>query len=193
MSTEIETTATEQRDEMISAELMAGRSVRSIQKQFGINTAELDRILEKRWPIDLAARRRMVMTDLGKLDQLAQVFFEKGMAGDVPSGTLAVKIWERKHELVGLNAATRIEVVQAPADQPDDFQRIYDAISRCAAEQKAKRGNGTLALKASDPDPDSDPDPGPLDSTSSKRGTLGDLPQCAVGGLSGGGPLDLSY
>ena len=60
----------------------------------------------------------MIKTDLAKLDRLTQVFYEKALDGDVQSGLLTVRIWERKHELLGMNAATKIEIVQEPPDAP---------------------------------------------------------------------------
>jgi len=45
-------------------------------------------------------------------------------AGDVQSGLLTVRIWERKHELLGMNSAAKIEIVQAPAEQPSSYERI---------------------------------------------------------------------
>src|SRR5215831_18975849 len=93
-------TAIEPRDEQVAEALVAGRSVRAVQKQFGLTTAELDAALDRLWPIDTAARLRTIKTDLGQLNQLTQVFYEKALAGDVPAGTVTVKLWERKHQLL---------------------------------------------------------------------------------------------
>jgi len=71
----------EQRDEAIADALTAGRSLRSVRKEFGLSTAELDSALERLWPIDAVARLRMIKSDLGKLDRLTQVFYEKALAG----------------------------------------------------------------------------------------------------------------
>src|SRR5215469_9277881 len=118
----------EQRDEAIAEALTAGRSMRAVRREFGISTAELDGALERLWPIDAVARLRMIKADLGKLDRLTQVFFEKALAGDVQSGLLTVRIWERKHELLGMNAAAKFEVVTAPREAPNSYARITAAL-----------------------------------------------------------------
>src|SRR5262245_60068794 len=51
-------------------------------------------------------------------------------AGDVQSGLLTVRIWERKHELLGMNSAAKIEIVQAPAEAPTRHEKITAAIMR---------------------------------------------------------------
>jgi len=114
----------EQRDEAIAEALTAGRSLRAVRKEFGISTAELDGALERLWPIDAVARLRMIKSDLGKLDRLTQVFYEKALAGCIQSGLLAVRIWERKHELLGMNAAAKFEVVTASPQAETQHNKI---------------------------------------------------------------------
>lgn len=153
----------EQRDEAIAEALTAGRSMRAVRKEFGISTAELDGTLERLWPIDVASRIRMVKGDLGKLDRLTQVFYEKALAGCIQSGLLTVRIWERKHELLGMNSAAKIEIVQAPSEAPTRYEKLTEAIMRLTGGPdrqpfQPKRLNGGLS-----PDPDDDADePDPL-------------------------------
>src|SRR5262249_55172199 len=118
----------QQRDEAIAEALTAGRSVRAVRKEFGISTAELDGALERLFPIDIAARLRLIQVDLGKLDRLTQVFYEKALAGCIQSGLLTVRIYERKHELLGMNSAAKIEIVQAPPEAPTSYERITEVI-----------------------------------------------------------------
>src|SRR5215471_269613 len=73
----------EQRDEQVAEAIVSGRSLQVVRKEFGLSTAELDIVLEKLWPIDTQARLRIVKRDVGKLDRLTQVFYEKALAGDV--------------------------------------------------------------------------------------------------------------
>src|SRR5262249_42087353 len=113
-----------QRDEAIAEALAAGRALGAVRKEFGINTAELDAALERLWPIDAVARLRMIKSDLGKLDRLTQVFYEKALGGCIQSGLLTVRIWERKHELLGMNAAAKFEVVTAPPEAPPRHEKI---------------------------------------------------------------------
>src|SRR5499427_6727437 len=121
-------TVFEQRDEQVAEAIVSGRSLQVVRKEFGLSAAELDIVLEKLWPIDTQARLRIVKRDVGKLDRLTQVFYEKALAGDVQSGLLTVRIWERKHELLGMNSAAKIEIVQAPLEAPTSYERIKAAI-----------------------------------------------------------------
>ena len=129
----------EQRDEAIAEALTAGRSLRAVRKEFELSTAELDGALERLWPIDAVARLRMIKSDLGKLDRLTQVFYEKALAGCIQSGLLTVRIWERKHELLGMNAAAKFEVVTAPPEAPSRHERIREAIMRLTEQPPVRR------------------------------------------------------
>jgi len=129
----------EQRDDAIAEALTAGRSLRSVRKAFGISVEELDGVLERLWPIDAVARLRMIKADLGKLDRLTQVFYEKALAGCIQSGLLTVRIWERKHELLGMNAAAKFEVVTAPPEAPPRHERIREAIMRLTEQPPVRR------------------------------------------------------
>ena len=67
--------------------------------------------------------------DVGRIDRLIQVFYEKALAGDVQSGLLTVRIWERLHELLGLDAVQRIDlqIVQTPQAETrhDKIRRVF--------------------------------------------------------------------
>jgi len=145
-------TEIEQRDELVAEAITSGRSLRAVRKEFGLSVAELDAALERCWPIDLAARLRMIRTDGGKLDRMIEVFFQKAIAGDVNSATLVVKALERKAELFALNAAQRIDlqVIRAP-EQPSRFDRIYAAIMQVKhgpdwQPQDANGGDGAVGV-----------------------------------------------
>ena len=127
-------TAIEQRDELIAEALVAGRSIRAVRKEFGLSTAELDGVLERLYPIDTAARLRMIKGELGKLDRLLEVFYAKGLQGDPISAGVAVKIWERKHDLAGLTTATRIDLSIVPPEAPTSYEKIAAAIKRVAEQ-----------------------------------------------------------
>jgi len=94
-------TAIEQRDEAVAEAIVGGRSLRSVRKEFRLTEAEIDAALERLWPIDTASCLQMIKADLGQITRLTQVFFEKGLAGDTQSCLCAVRLWERKHELLG--------------------------------------------------------------------------------------------
>src|SRR5215471_13856969 len=123
----------EQRDEAIVEALVAGRSVRVVQREFSLTVAELDAALERCFPLDNAARLRMIRGDLSRLDRLIEKFYLKAIAGDgdVHSGLLTVKAWERKAELLGLDAVQRIDlqIINPPQEVPR-HEKIRQAIMR---------------------------------------------------------------
>jgi hypothetical protein len=85
----------------------------------------------------------MIKSDLGKLDRLTQVFYEKALGGCIQSGLLTVRIWERKHELLGMNAAAKFEVVTAPPEAPPRHEKIRMAIERLTGRKLPQNiGNG---------------------------------------------------
>src|SRR5215471_1006439 len=128
-------TVIEQRDEQVAEAIVSGRSLQVVRKEFGLSAAELDIVLEKLWPIDTQARLRIVKRDVGKLDRLTQVFYEKALAGDVQSGLLTVRIWERLHELLGLDAVQRIDLIINPPQEVPRHEKIRQVIERLTGRQ----------------------------------------------------------
>ena len=137
--------AIEQRDDAIVGALVAGRSVRVVQREFSLTVAELDAALERCFPLDNAARLRMIRGDLSRLDRLIEKFYVKAITGngDVHSGLLTVKAWERKAELLGLDAVQRIDLqIINPPKAPPRHELIREAIERLTGRQLPNDGNG---------------------------------------------------
>jgi hypothetical protein len=59
--------------------------VRAVKKQFALSDAELDASLQRLWPVDHAARVRMIKRDVCRLDKLTETFYAKALAGVVTS------------------------------------------------------------------------------------------------------------
>jgi len=140
-----DTAAIEQRDDAIVGALVAGRSVRVVQREFSLTVAELDAALERCFPLDNAARLRMIRGDLSRLDRLIEKFYVKAITGngDVHSGLLTVKAWERKAELLGLDAVQRIDLqIINPPKAPPRHELIREAIERLTGRQLPNDGNG---------------------------------------------------
>ena len=140
-------TALLDRDEVIAEALASGRSTRAITKELRVTTAELDAALERLFPIDTQARVRMIKSDLAQINRLTEIFFLKAVAGDVQAGTLTVKIWERKHELLGLDAVQRIDLqIINPPQQIPRHEKIRQVIERLTGRelQHPNDGNGRL-------------------------------------------------
>ena len=137
--------AIEQRDDAIVGALVAGRSVRVVQREFGLTVVELDQALERCFPLDTAARLRTIRADLGKLDRLIEKFYLKAIAGDgdVNSATLVVKAWERKSALPGLDAVQRIDLqIINPPQQVPRHERIREAIMRLTRPEQFQQPSG---------------------------------------------------
>jgi hypothetical protein len=139
--------AIEQRDDAIVGALVAGRSVRVVQREFGLTVVELDQALERCFPLDTAARLRTIRGDLSRLDRLIEKFYLKAMAGDgdVNSAALVVKAWERKAELLGLDAVQRIDLqIINPPQQVPRHEKIAEVIMRLTGRdgQQLNDGNG---------------------------------------------------
>jgi hypothetical protein len=135
-------TAIEQRDDAIVGALVAGRSVRAVQREFSLTITELDQALERCFPLDNAARVRTIRGDLSRLDRLIEKFYLKAIAGDgdVNSAALVVKAWERKAELLGLDAVQRIDLqIISPPEAPARHERIREAIMRLTEQPPVRR------------------------------------------------------
>jgi len=154
----------EEREDAVIAALLGGRTVRAVRKDFNLTLDEIDAIILRTWPVDSRARLRMIMTDLGKLDRLIAEFYKRAIlsqdATAAAFATVAIKAMERKHQLTGVEAATRIDlqVITQPKEMKS-HERIKQAIYRIArpgqqpppgveepaADQLPSDGNGHAA------------------------------------------------
>jgi hypothetical protein len=132
--------AIEQRDEEVVEAITSGRSLRAVQRQFGLTLTEFDQALERCFPLDVAARMRMIRGDLAKLDKLIDEFYQKAVREHDPhSAIVAIKAWERKHDITGAGAAQRIDLTVMPKEHVTGYEKITAAIERIAR----RRGNGS--------------------------------------------------
>ena len=136
-----DTTAIQRRDEQIVAALEAGQSVRTVQRQFKLTVAELDEALERAFPLDNAARLRTIRGDLSRLDKLIEKFYAKALADDgITFATLVVKAWERKANLLGLDAVRQVDLqLIRPPDAPTQHERIKQAILSMVEREQPER------------------------------------------------------
>src|SRR5262249_37829433 len=133
----------EEREEAVVTALLSGRTVRSVRREFNLTLDQIDAIIARTWPVDNRARVRMIMTDLGLLDRLIGEFYKRALASEDATSaafaTVAPKAMERKHELTGMSAATRIDlqVTSQPVEERSSFEKIHAMILRIG-----KKGNG---------------------------------------------------
>jgi hypothetical protein len=85
--------AIETRDvtEQVATAISAGRSLRLIKRDFSLTETELDQVLEKLWPVSNDARIRMVKHDLGRLERIIEMLFEKSVAGNIDAAGTLIK------------------------------------------------------------------------------------------------------
>src|SRR5262249_34140405 len=100
----------DERDEQVAEAIVSGKSLRVVRREFGLSQAEIDSVLERLWPVDTEARIRMIKRDVGRLDRLTQIFYEKALGGCIQSGLLTVRIYERLHSLIGADATRQIDL-----------------------------------------------------------------------------------
>jgi len=125
--------AIEERDEAVVEAITAGRSLRAVRREFGLTVAEFDQALERCFPLDVAARMRMIRGDLAKLDRLIDEFYRKALKEQDPHAAIvAIKAWERKHDITGAGNQQRIDLTVQPAEYETGHQQIRAAIMRVA-------------------------------------------------------------
>jgi hypothetical protein len=127
MSTAIETQ--DERDEQVAEAITSGRSLRAVRKEFGLSQVEIDSVLERLWPIHTAARITMIKHDLSILTRLCETFYQKALAGCTQSGLCVIRVLERKHELLGMNSAVKIEIAQGLALPWDPSRAMVSILS----------------------------------------------------------------
>ena len=88
---------------------------------------------------------RTIRGDLGRLDRLIEKFYLKAIAGDgdVNSAALVVKAWERKAELLGLDAVQRIDLqIINPPQQVPRHEKIRQVIERLTGRELQQPNDG---------------------------------------------------
>src|SRR5262249_52892096 len=153
----------EQREEAVATALLSGRSVNAVRKEFNLTLNEIDAIIARAWPVTPRARVRQVMLDLGKLDRLISEFYQRSLVSEDATSaafaTVAIKAMERKHDLVGMSAATRIDLqVIRPPDAPSQYDRITAALmSLKYGPSGCPNGDGAAPSDAAPPADDAEP------------------------------------
>jgi hypothetical protein len=132
-------------DDAVLEQRLAGKSARAIGRELKLSVGQVDAILDRVLPeIGNPARLRAIALDLQRLDGLLQTFYQRAVNGDVNSGTLCVKIMERRSLLWGLDAPSKLDVITVRAQEaPRSFDRIREAVYRVARGSAPPDGNGT--------------------------------------------------
>jgi uncharacterized protein (DUF433 family) len=91
-----------------------GQSEAAVAAHFNISVADVRRVIDEKAAVALSAQNRVRMIYLQGLaiEELEAIFMKQARAGDIQSGNLCHKLFERKATLFGLNAPLRIDPIQ---------------------------------------------------------------------------------
>jgi len=123
-----------ERDEAITEERIAGKSVRALAKLHNCSGTEIEAAIDRKlnYELDQRQRLRLVKLSVGRIESLMSAFYERATKDrDVSAGVLCVKLEERLALLLGLDhpQQQRLDVYQVePREQPSDHEQIKNAI-----------------------------------------------------------------
>ena len=86
-------------------------------------------------------------------------FISGRLRSTIPTqAVVAIKAWERKHDLAGMSAATRIDLTVQPKEAATGYEKIRQAIMRVKYgpdwQPSDGDGNGAAAAPSDDAEPD---------------------------------------
>jgi len=121
-------------EEDIIEQRIRGRSVRAIAKARGCSIKDVHEALDRfaAATIDDGVRRHTLALELSRLDALQEIFYLRGLEGDVASAALVAKLIERRCCILGLTvppAATFTVIDQVAASEPSSTDRIAAALA----------------------------------------------------------------
>lgn len=117
------------RDENIFRARLAGISPRRLAEQHGLQLAEVNAIVAKKLVrLDHSYRAQALALDLEMLGELQARTFKTAMTGDIGAGHLLLKIAERRADMLGLDAPTRLDVMQVQAHEQSSTEEIRAAL-----------------------------------------------------------------
>lgn len=84
--------------------------------------------------VDPDTRKRALRTDLDRLDDLNQIFYQKARAGDHEAAALCIRFMDRRAKFLGLDIQPRGETAlhEAMPAQTSSTDRIMAALERLA-------------------------------------------------------------
>jgi hypothetical protein len=125
----------EAKDDAVLERRLAGKSARAIGRELKLTVGQVDEALDRvLGTVSNETRRRALVLDLHRLDQLLQVFLKKAIEqGDHNSGLLTVKILERRAYALGIDQPVKLDVITMRAQEgPKSFERIRAAVYKVA-------------------------------------------------------------
>jgi hypothetical protein len=130
--------------EAIIADAVNGETNKAIARRHGCTVKDVHGILDEHASEVLTPynRARVLSIELQRLDELHWIFHKHAVeTHDPASGTLCVKISERKACLLGLNAPVRLDAMQLTDQQlqKTSTQRIREVIDQLRGIEPPKR------------------------------------------------------
>ena len=89
--------ASEMSDDEIIQQRINGSSVRAIARTHGCAVTEVNAVMDRfaDATVDDKTRKHSLAVELARLDQLQKTFYAQALDGDVASGALCVREWDR--------------------------------------------------------------------------------------------------
>jgi len=143
-------------------EAFNNKRIRRIAREHHCTVAEVEHALDHHAVNSVNRDKylsRLLALELVELDEMQEFFRQKALAeGDVASGALVAKLFERRATMLGLNApaASAVQVIEhaAPPAQTST-ERIRAAIDRLIAQRQPKAGYSTVSQNGDgEPEPD---------------------------------------
>jgi hypothetical protein len=121
------------RDAAVFEEWVEGSKVRELAAKYKIGVDVVLQALDKFVPvIDDATRRRLVGREILRLEELYRCHFNNGKT-DIAAAQLCLHLSRRFAELVGLDAAQKLDIRQVTSAPPEStFDKIENALARLA-------------------------------------------------------------
>jgi hypothetical protein len=121
------------RDAAVFEEWVEGSKVRELAAKYKIGVDVVLEALDKFVPvIDDATRRRLVGREILRLEELYRCHFSKGKT-DIAAAQLCLHLSRRFAELVGLDAAQKLDIRQVTSTPHESsIEKIESALARLA-------------------------------------------------------------
>jgi hypothetical protein len=119
--------------EVVLQERLQGKPTRVIARELGCTIDAVNEVLDQlSEEITVQFKVRSIAIQLGRLEALTAIWYEKALAGDPVACALVVKISERLASLVGLDA-NRVDVIQlraAASPTPSGTEKILRVLEQ---------------------------------------------------------------
>ena len=119
------------RDEQIFRARVAGISPRRLAEQHGLSVEDVNRVVARRLiRVDNNFRAQAIALDIEVLGEVQARVLKAALGGDLGAVHALLKLMERKADLLGLDAPTRLDLMQVPAQQQTSTERLRAVVDQ---------------------------------------------------------------